>query len=99
MKITFAIAAAAVLVSAAPALAADPAPRATIRTADLDLGRASDVRKLDRRVASATEKVCGSYAQARDGEEERIAACRAEVARQLEPQLAALRAKVRLARR
>lgn len=89
----------AAILLAAPA-APDPAvPSASVSTAGLDLSRADDVRKLNRRVAQATEKVCGSYAQARDGEEERIAACRAAVARQIEPQLAALRARGQVARR
>jgi UrcA family protein len=80
--------------------AADPVvPRATVSTAGLDLSRAEDVRALNRRVARATEKVCGSYAGARDGEEERVAACRADVARQLAPQLAVLKSRGQVARR
>ncbi|MES2442020.1 MAG: UrcA family protein [Pseudomonadota bacterium] len=97
IRFTLALAA---LATAAPALASDPAAKtATIRTADLDLSNPADARTLNRRVAGATEAVCGSYAGARDGAEERIAACRADVARQLAPRLAAARAQGRVAAR
>ncbi|MEZ0242693.1 MAG: UrcA family protein [Sphingomonas sp.] len=99
-KTIITIAALATVLAAAPALATDPAQKtASIRTGDLDLSRPGDLRILDRRVAAAKEAVCGSYAGARDGAEDRIAACRANVDRQLEPQLAALRAKSQLALR
>lgn len=94
------IAAAAIVFTAAPALAADPAQKsASIRIDDLDLSRPGDVRVLGRRVAVAKEVVCGSYAGARDGAEDRITECRAGVDRQLEPRLAAVRAKGRMAAR
>lgn len=80
----------AAIVPAAPALASDPVvAAASIRIDDLDLSRGDHVRTLNRRVAVAKEAVCGSYAGARDGEEARIATCRANVDRQLEPRLAA----------
>ena len=98
-KLLVSIAAVATVLTS-PAFATDPTgPRATIQLADLDLSRPGDARKLERRVARATEAVCGSYLQARDGVEDRIARCRADVARQLEPQLAALRAKGQVAQR
>jgi UrcA family protein len=91
---------AAAVFTAAPALASDPAARTVkVRTADLDLANPADARKLSHRVAGATEAVCGSYAGARDGREDEIAACRADVARQLAPQLAAVRAQARVAAR
>ena len=88
------------LTLAVPAGATDPAQkRASIRIDDLDLSSPRDLRLLDRRVAAAKERVCGSYAGARDGAEDRIAECRAGVDRQLEPRLAALRTRQRLAAR
>ena len=99
-KMLLSIAAAATVLAGAPALATNPtAPSATIVTGDLDLSRPGDARKLARRIAGAKETVCGSYAHARDDEEARITACRADVARQIEPQLAALRSKAQLANR
>ena len=94
------LAAIATLTTAAPALASDPtASTVKVRTADLDLSNPADARKLGHRVAGATQAVCGSYAGARDGREDEIAACRADVARQLAPQLAAARAQGRVAAR
>jgi len=73
-------AAAASLTVAAPAQMRS----ATIRTADLDLSRAADRGALGRRIASAKEAVCGSYAGAQPDEQGQIKACRAEVARQID---------------
>lgn len=99
-RFILAITAAATVLAAAPALASDPtAGTVRIRTADLDLANPADARKLGHRIAGATEAVCGSYAGARDGREDEIAACRADVARQLAPQLAAARAQGRVAAR
>ncbi len=90
----------AALTFAAPAGASDPVQKqASIRIDDLDLSSPRDLRVLNRRVATAKEAVCGSYAGARDGEEDRIAECRAGVDRQLEPRLAALGARGKLALR
>ena len=92
--------AAATLIISAPALATGPAAKSTtIELAGLDLSKPHDARLLDRRIAAAKEAVCGSYHQARDGEEDAITACRAEVARQIEPRLAQLRAQAQLAKR
>lgn len=84
---------------AAPGATEPAIPSAKVSIAGLDLSRAEDVRALNRRIARATEKVCGSYAQARDGEEERVAACRADVARQVAPLLVALKSRGQVARR
>lgn len=99
-RMLLSIAAAAAVLAGTPALATGPtAAKATIATSDLDLTRPGDARKLAHRIAGAKEAVCGSYAHARDGEEDRITACRADVARQIEPQLAALRNRTQLANR
>lgn len=59
---------------------------------DLDLGKAKDVRKLERRVARALERVCGSYAMADEmAEIKRIDKCRAEARQGVEPQIASIR--------
>ena len=99
-KTLFTIAALAAGFAAAPALATDPAQKtASIRIHDLDLSRPGDARVLGRRVAVAKEAVCGSYAGAREGEDARITECRANVDRQLEPRLAALGVRGKLAAR
>lgn len=99
-RLILSLAAAATVFTALPALAQDrPAKTATVRVADLDLASPAGARRLGRRVAAATEAVCGSYAGARDGEEDRIAACRADVAHQVAPQLAAARTQGRVASR
>jgi UrcA family protein len=99
-KTLTAIAAFATILTTAPALATGQDGRtASIRIDDIDLSSPAGVRLLDRRVAAAKEAVCGSYMNARDGREDRITACRAAVDRQLEPQLAALRARNQLALR
>lgn len=87
------------LATAAAVLAAVPATAgqrtASISTAGLDLSQPSDMAKFNRRVAAATEQVCGSYQGASVEEQDRIAACRNAVAQQT----ASLRAKGQLARR
>ena len=99
-KTLIGIAAIATVFTAAPASATDPAQKtASVRLDDLDLARPGDASILSRRVAAAKEAVCGSYAGARDGEEDRIALCRTGIDRQLEPRLAAMRAGNRLASR
>lgn len=80
----------AAFAAATPAVAQDMPKTASVRLDDLDLSQRGDVLTFNRRVAAAKENVCGSYAGARDGEETRIAACRAGVDRQVEPRLAAL---------
>lgn len=80
---------------ATPALAAPQSGRTvTIRHADLDLSSATGRATLDRRLAAATEQVCGSYAGADQDEAMAIQRCRTAVARDVSRQLA-----VRLARR
>ena len=96
-KTLISIAAIATVFTTSPALATDPT--AAIRLSDLDLSRPADVRTLDRRVASAKEQVCGSYVNRRTDEVAGIDACRAEIDRQLEPRLAALRGRQRVAAR
>src|SRR5688572_28571144 len=87
------------VLSAAPALAQQTPKTASIRIDDLDLSNGRDQRVLSRRVAVAKESVCGSYAGAREDELARIGVCRASVDRQLEPRLAARRAKGRMVSR
>jgi UrcA family protein len=67
----------AAFAAATPVMAQDTPKTASVRLDDLDLSQRGDVLTLNRRVAAAKESVCGSYAGARDGEETRIAACRA----------------------
>lgn len=99
-KTLTAIAALATVFTAVPVRASDPpVPTASVRIDDLDLSNPADMRLLGRRIAAAKESVCGSYAGARDGAEDRVTACRAHVDRQLEPRLAAARARGRLAAR
>ncbi|MCW3847181.1 UrcA family protein [Sphingomonas sp. LB-2] len=99
-KITLSIAALATVFAAVPALATrQDGKTASIRLDDLDLSKPGDVRLLDRRIAGAKEAVCGSYAGARDGVEDRITECRADIDHQLAPRLAALRAEGRMASR
>lgn len=84
------------IVAAAPASARDSnrsgetARARTVAYGDLDLTKASDVARLRRRVAAATEAVCGSYAQSTDEEAHRIARCRRAVGSSVDPQLARL---------
>ena len=84
----------ALIAGAAPALAENgagtlgDAPTRTVSFADLDLGSAAGVRRLSRRIALATEAVCGSYAGASDAEYHAISACRRDLRTSLEAQLA-----------
>lgn len=84
----------ALIAAAAPAQASDRPGEATrsqaVAYGDLDLSRPSDIAKLRRRVAAATEAVCGSYAQSSDSEGYEIKRCRREVKSRIEPQLARL---------
>jgi UrcA family protein len=72
-----------------PALAQRAAKRVVVRHTDLDLNTASGKAKFDRRIAQATEQVCGSYARTSHEEEQAIDACRADVKRSVATQLAA----------
>lgn len=99
-KTLISIAAIATAFTGAPALAVGQDTKtASIRIDDLDLSRPGDVRLLNRRVGAAKESVCGSYAGARDGKEDQITECRTNIDRQLEPRLAALGPRGKLASR
>jgi len=80
---------------ASPALAAPEFEHSVVvRHGDLDLKSAAGRTVLDRRIAVATERVCGSYAGADVTEDQEIKRCRAVVARDVARQL-----RVQLARR
>jgi len=93
------------LLAAAPA-GAEPAdstnaPAETIRFDDLNLATADGIAQLNRRIARATETVCGSYASKDNVEQDAVTECRSKVQSSIEPQLAkALKAdEARLARK
>jgi UrcA family protein len=75
---------------AAPAVAFDPPARQAVSYADLDLSRPADVARLRRRIASALENVCGSYATSQSWDEHEIARCRAAARPRADAQLARL---------
>lgn len=59
---------------------------------DLDLRKDKDIRKLERRVANALERVCGSHSMAQKmADIQRIDKCRAQATQTVEPKIAALR--------
>lgn len=92
-KFIASFAAAAALLAAGPALAADPDARMVkVSHADLDLSSAQGRAALERRVAAAKEAVCGSYAGASIGEQDAISRCRAKAQHQITAQLQARRA-------
>jgi UrcA family protein len=94
---TFAIAAATL---ATPALARNPgAKTVAVRTADLDLSSPAGRAALHRRIASATETVCGSYGSANRDEADEISRCRVKVRDQVTTQVAALADRTRIASR
>jgi UrcA family protein len=83
------------LLAAAPA-AAEPsdssnAPAESIQFADLNLATADGMAQLNRRIARATETVCGSYASKDIVEQDAVTACRNKVRSSIEPQLAKAR--------
>lgn len=86
----FIVAFAAATLIASPALAGERS--ATVRHADLDLKSDAGRVELNRRLAAATEQVCGSYASVGADEWDAILRCRAEarrsIARQLQVQFA-----------
>jgi UrcA family protein len=68
----------AIVFASVPASAASPEAAAVrVSYAGLDLSKPADLARLNRRIATSLETVCGSYAQARDGEEREISQCRA----------------------
>jgi UrcA family protein len=88
---TFSIAAA---ISAMPAAAAAHAQAARlVNFQDLDLGTPSGRAALNRRIATAVESVCGSYAGASIDESRDIDRCRAGARTGIETQFAALQAR------
>jgi UrcA family protein len=82
---------------AAPALAGER--DVVVRHADLDLKSDAGRNQLNRRIAAATEQVCGSYANASADEAVRIDRCRDGVRRDVASQLGARRGSAQLARR
>jgi UrcA family protein len=86
-KFIVSLAAAAALLGAGPALATDPSTRIVkISHADLDLSTVRGREALDRRIAAATENVCGSYAGASVEEQDAISHCRVKVQHQIAAQ-------------
>ena len=63
----------------------------TVAFADLDLSSASGRKQLDRRIAAATETVCGSYSASEHHDPTLMIACRAKVAGQVKAQLARIK--------
>ncbi|MEI9927962.1 MAG: UrcA family protein [Sphingomonas sp.] len=92
------LAALSTVFAGAPALA-QSAQSVAVRVNDLDLSTASGRHTLDRRVATATEAVCGSYFGTQDAEARRISRCRSEVSAQVAPRLAATRTQGSVATR
>ena len=89
-KVPAIAAAFSLLAIAVPAQSQEAPKSRTISLADLDLSQARDQRMLTQRVARATETVCGSYANVRQDEEDRITACRKAVSSQVQARLASL---------
>lgn len=89
---------AAVASTAGPAIAKD-APNQAVSLAGLDPENPKDAREIDRRIAVATETVCGSYFNTQPEEQSMIARCRVDVAKQVSTQIALLRSSNRLAAR
>lgn len=79
-----------VTTSAAGQAGAHPAPTRTVSTSDLDLATQAGQVALKRRVATAIERVCGSYAAASQERMEAIRQCRAEAMLRIRPRLIAL---------
>jgi UrcA family protein len=81
---------------AAPALAADPgyeSAQVRVQTADLDLSSAAGQRLLDRRIAVAVSRVCGSPVLFSREELDELAACEAQAMAATRPQIEAARTK------
>ena len=80
---------AAALIGAAPAVAqvdADQVESIEVRIGDLDLTRASDAARLDRRLAMAVRRVCGPPEAASLDAYRAVAVCREEAAARVAPQ-------------
>lgn len=78
MKPILLLAALAAAPNFAPALAQAPAADRTqvVSYADLDLSRAADVRKLDRRIRAAVAEVCGTASAADPEGQNEVRRCR-----------------------
>jgi UrcA family protein len=79
-------------ISAMPASAQAPAGRA-VSYQGLDLNSRAGRSALNRRIATAVESVCGSYAGASSDETREIDRCRAAARTGIESQLAALQSR------
>jgi UrcA family protein len=79
-------------ISAMPASAQAPAGRA-VSYDHLDLSTRAGRATLNRRIATAVESVCGSYAGASSYETREIDRCRAAARTGIETQLAALQSR------
>jgi UrcA family protein len=71
----------------------------TVHHADLDLSSESGRAKLNRRIANATETLCGSYAGVMAEGARQIDACRASAGQQIATQIAQLRSPAQVATR
>ena len=65
---------------------AETAPAAIVHHADLDLTKPRDVRRLDHRIRTALDQVCGTPSSAAPSGTVNVARCRAETARVANPQ-------------
>ena len=87
------IAALAAASSALPAQAQSTSHSQSVSTAGLDLGTPAGRGRFQRRVATAIETVCGSYAGASAAEQNEIDRCRRSAWSSVETQLASQRAR------
>lgn len=88
---------AALTLIASPALAEERT--VLVDHTDLDLKTDAGRNALNRRLAAATEQVCGSYSSVAADELDRVKSCRAEAQRDIARQLAALWGTRQVARR
>ncbi|RYE04510.1 MAG: UrcA family protein [Sphingomonadales bacterium] len=89
-KIMLPLVAALAAMPAMPAMAGERSVQVKVRHADLDLGTPAGRAMLDRRIAAATETVCGSYAGVSAEESFAIDDCRARAKADVRRQLAAI---------
>jgi UrcA family protein len=85
-KILSATLGAIALLAGTPVSAQDSA--VTVRITDLNMSDSHDAAKLRRRIASAMEQLCGSYAAVERADEGIITSCRHAAQTDLERQLA-----------
>jgi UrcA family protein len=88
---------AAATLIATPALAEDRTIH--VSHADLDLHSDAGRNALNRRLAAATEQVCGSYSSVAADELDRVKSCREQARRDIARQLAVLWGATQVARR